>query len=116
MGASTTMTPGVLFYTTALSTGTVEIYAGPSTSVRAIVTAVYVTNRTTSNATATITHRLSTANIDVDLMGATIVEASKSVIFGPIVMSSTSSQQSIRGNAGTAGAFQVVAYGYTEVI
>lgn len=116
MAASTDLTPLPLFYTTGMSTSAAEIYAGPSTAQRAIVTAVYVVNNTTSDADATVTHRMSTGAVDINLLPATTIEAKKSIAFGPIVMSSTTSQQSIRGFGGTAGAIQVVGYGYIEVI
>lgn len=116
MAASTSMTPLPLFYTTGMSTSAAELYAGPSTAQRTIATALYVVNRTTSDVAATITHRLTSGGADVDLLSAVSVEANKSLAFGPLVMSSTTSQQSIRGFGGTAGAIQVVGYGYVETI
>lgn len=117
MGLSTAATPGLLFYTTALSTtANSAIYAGPTTAQRAIVKTVYVINMTTAAATATVAHRATSGGADIGIMTNTSITANGRDTFGPIVMSSTTSQQSIVGNAGTAGAIQVAGYGYLETI
>lgn len=116
MAMSTAVTPLPLFASSGMSTSAAELWSGPSTAQRAIITALYVINNTTADASATLTHRFSTTPQDINLLGATTIEANKSVVFGPLVLSSTSSQQSIRGFGGTASAIQVAGYGYLETI
>jgi len=117
MAMSTAATPGLLFYTTALSTSAAtSIYAGPSTAVRTIVTAVYVVNMTTLDAQATVSHRATSSGADIGWLTNTTILANQTIAFGPIVMSSTTSQQSIVGNAVTATSIQVIGYGYLETI
>lgn len=116
MAASTDITPLPLFASSGMSTSAAELYAGPSTAQRTIITALYVINNTTADAAATITHRWSTTPQDINMLGATNIEANKSIAFGPLVLSSTTSQQSIRGFGGTAGAIHVAGHGYVETI
>lgn len=116
MAASTSITALPLFYSSGLSTSAAEIYAGPTTAQRAIVTAIYAVNNSTADAAATVAHRLTSGGADVNLLPAVNVEANKAIAFGPIVMSSTTSQQSIRAFGGTAGSIQLAGYGYVETI
>ena len=112
MAASTTLTPAVLFQGQ-MTTAAADLTTGPSTSVRWLVSALYLTNLTTGDVTATLGNKMSTSVTRYHAFGTTI-EKNKGIAFGPLIMTSTGA--GITVNASAASAIDVIAYGLTEAI
>lgn len=112
MAASTDITPKTLFHGQA-TTGAVDVTTGPSTAYRWIVTALYVTNLSSADVTATIGRKFSTSITRYHLFNTTI-EANTGISFGPLVLSSTGAGVTI--NASVASAIDVMADGYEEAL
>lgn len=99
---------GVLFHGVP-GTTEAQLTGGPDSGKVWIISAMYAVNTTSSPATLTLAHRVSSTNRY--LLSEVEVPANKTIAIGPLVLESG---QSLRAAQGTSNAIEIMAYGYED--